>query len=198
MSWNGTSIISSMHKHSVPGPVVVHMDRVEGNTFANPEFHGAIHSVLYAFGMTSALEFSEAIGLSSYIPGSTGETVTLDHLDEFTVSVGDKFRFGQVLAEATSPRIPCRKVNFRMQNERGQKAMQECGRSGIYFRILEAGQISITDRVELVERAKEPLLISDMYRAIVKNEIPSRDFIALAQRNGAPAIFLKKWATLLN
>jgi MOSC domain-containing protein YiiM len=141
MEWKGKSINSSMLKHPVPGPIVVHHDRIEGNSFAQPQFHGAIDNVLYAFGVTSALEFVKTLGLSTYAPGATGETVTLDQLDEFDVSVGDKFKFGNVIAEASYPRIPCGKVNFRMQHERGQKAMQECGRSGVYFRILQPGTI---------------------------------------------------------
>jgi MOSC domain-containing protein YiiM len=197
MEWNGKSIVSSMLKQPTIGPLVVHQDKIEGNSFANPEFHGAIHSVLYAFGMKSALEFAKLLGLSKYEPGSTGETVTLDQLDEFAVSVGDKFRFGSVLAEVSFPRIPCGKVSFRMQHERGQKAMQECGRSGVYFRILEPGTITMNDEVKRVESAKDTLLISDVYRVIVKNEKPTPGLVALAKRNGAlPEKIIEKWSRL--
>ena len=194
MEWNGKSIVSSMKKESVPGPLVVHRDSIDGNTFAQPQFHGALHSVLYAFGMKSALEFAKVLGRATYEPGATGETLTLDELDEFDVSVGDIFRFGSVLAQATYPRIPCGKVNFRMQHERGQKAMQECGRSGVYFQILEPGKIALGDRGERVERAKETLLVSDVYRYIVKNETPPPEFVERAKRNGClPKRQLEKW-----
>ncbi|MEK7357289.1 MAG: MOSC domain-containing protein [Bdellovibrionota bacterium] len=194
MEWNGKSIVSSMKKESVPGPLVVHRDSIDGNTFAQPQFHGALHSVLYAFGMKSALEFAKVLGRATYEPGATGETLTLDELDEFDVSVGDIFRFGSVLAQATYPRIPCGKVNFRMQHERGQKAMQECGRSGVYFQILEPGKIALGDRGERIERAKETLLVSDVYRYIVKNETPPAEFVERAKRNGClPKRQLEKW-----
>ncbi|MES2964238.1 MAG: MOSC domain-containing protein [Bdellovibrionota bacterium] len=197
MEWKGKTIVSSMRKHSVPGPLVVHVDSIVGNTFAQPEFHGAPHSVLYAFGLKSALEFTTALGLDSYEPGTTGETITLDELDEFEVSVGDRFRFGSVLAEVSYPRIPCGKVNFRMQHERGQKAMQECGRSGIYFRILEPGKIAITDKVQRVDRAKHTLLVSDVYRIIVKAEKPTPEIVELAKKNAAlPKRILEKWSAV--
>lgn len=197
MEWKGKSIVSSMKKHPVPGPLKVHTEYIEENTFAQPEFHGAPHSVLYAYGLKSALEFVKLLGLTEYEPGTTGETVTLDELDEFEVSVGDKFRFGRVLAEATYPRIPCGKVNFRMQHERGQKAMQECGRSGVYFRILEPGEIAMGDQVQRVERARHTLLISDVYRIIVKGEKPSPEITEIARKNGAlPKRILEKWSAV--
>jgi MOSC domain-containing protein YiiM len=199
MDWNGKSVLSSMLKHPVPGPLIVHRDRIEGNTFANPKAHGAIDNVLYAFGMKSALEYAALLGLTNYEPGATGETVTLDDLDEFDISAGDKFQFGSVLAEATYPRIPCGKVNFRMQHERGQKAMQECGRSGVYFRILKSGKISKTDEVKRVERAKETLFISEIYRVVVTNEKPSHELVDLALKNAAmPKKIIEKWAAELN
>ncbi len=196
MEWSGKSVLSSMLKTPVPGPLIVHQDRIEGNTFANPKAHGAIDNVLYAFGMKSALEYVAMLGLSSYQPGATGETVTLDQLDEFDVSIGDKFKFGSVIAEVTYPRIPCGKVNFRMQHERGQKAMQECGRSGVYFRILKPGTIAKNDIVERTERAKETLLVSDVYSIVVNNEKPTSELVGIAYRNGAlPAKVLEKWIT---
>jgi MOSC domain-containing protein YiiM len=145
--------------------------------------------------MKSALEFAKVLGLGEYAPGTTGETVTLDDLDEFDVSVGDVYKFGTVLCEASYPRIPCGKVNFRMQNERGQKAMQECGRSGVYFRILEPGKIAMGDEVRRVDQAQHRLLISDVYRLVVKGEKPSPDIVEIARKNGAlPKRQLEKWS----
>lgn len=196
MEWNGKTIVSSMKKTSVAGPIVVHRDSIDGNTFAQPQFHGAPHSVLYAFGMKSALEFAKTLGRDSYEAGTTGETVTLDDLDETDVSVGDIYRFGSVLAQATYPRIPCGKVNFRMQHERGQKAMQDCGRSGVYFKILEPGKIALSDKVERVERAREMIPISEVYRYVVKNEKPPQDFIDKCVRSGCfPKRQIEKWTS---
>jgi MOSC domain-containing protein YiiM len=154
----------------VPGPLVVHEDRVEGNSFASPAYHGTIDSVLYVFGMKSAKIYMQELGGGDYAPGFTGETITLDDFDEADVSAGDIFRFGEVLAQATFPRIPCGKLNFRTQNAEGQSAMKKCGRSGVYFRILEAGKIHLTDKVERVEQSAHPVSIFKLYEKIAKGE----------------------------
>jgi MOSC domain-containing protein YiiM len=184
MEWEGKSVLSSMKKEPVAGPLVVHEDRIEGNSFASPNFHGTPDSVLYAYGMNSAKIFMKELGGGDYKAGATGETITLDELDEKEVSVGDIFRFGEVLAQATYPRIPCGKVNFRMHHAHGQQAMKDCGRSGVYFRILKTGKISLNDVVERTELANHRVSIFDLYEKIVKNEKFSGAMAEMARANG--------------
>lgn len=194
MEWNGKSIVSSMLKHPVPGPLVVSETAIEGNSFANPNFHGTNDSVLYAYGMASALAFISQIGRSVYEPGSAGENVTLDELNEDEVSIGDIFAFGEVMAQATWPRIPCGKVNFRFQHERGQKAMQECRKPGVYFRILKPGKIHATDSVKRTERAKITFSITEAYGLAVRGEKPSAEQFARVEANGAfPSGWVERW-----
>lgn len=194
MEWDGKSIVSSMHKHPVPGPLVVHKESIEGNTFANPAAHGTPDFLLYAYGMPSALSFTQRIGRSDYQPGAAGETLTLDELDETKVSVGDTFRIGEVVAQACFPRIPCGKVNYRMRHEHGQRAMQECGRSGVYFRILQPGKIAGSDVVQREITAPVFFSIFEVYSLVVKGLTPTDEQLARAEANGAfPVKFITRW-----
>lgn len=194
MDWNGKSIRSSMHKHPVPGPLVVHKDHIEGNTFANPAAHGTLDFLLYAYGMPSALSFVKRLGRETYPPGTSGETLTLEDFDEQKVSVGDVFRFGEVLAQANFPRIPCGKVNFRLQHPEGQRAMQECGRSGVYLRVLKPGKIALGERAELVEKAEVNFSIFELYQLVLRKESPTEEQWQRIQANGAfPQKFVSQW-----
>ena len=194
LEWEGRSVSSSMLHHSVPGPLVVHKHHIDGNSFGSPLIHGLEHAVLYAFGITSALEFVKRLGMNEYVPGTTGENVTLDSLDEQEISVGDKFEFGEVLAEATNPRIPCSKVSLRMRHSEGQKAMQQCGRSGIYFRILRPGKIFRDSPVRRVELAKHRFPIAELYAKMVAGTQLSPEEIQRALANGAfPRKMHEKW-----
>lgn len=194
MEWQGKSILSSMRKTPVSGPLLVHRDRIEGNSFANPAAHGTPDFLLYAYGMPSALSFVKRIGLDTYEPGSSGETVLLDDFDETKVSVGDIFSFGAVIAQACFPRIPCGKVNFRMRHEGGQRAMQECGRSGVYLRILQPGEIHVSDAVKKIESAAHVFSIFEVYQLVLRAEKPTAEQLERAQANGAfPQKFLDRW-----
>lgn len=197
MIWGEKSILSSMHKKPVAGPLVVSETAIEGDSFENPKFHGTIDSVLYAYGLTSIEKFLVRIGrtLSDFNYGDTGETLTLDHFDESEISVGDVFQIGEVTAQATWPRIPCAKVNFRFQHADGQKEMIASGVSGVYFRILKPGKILKTDVVERVKTSDVPFLISDVYSKIFGGGIGQPE-IDLAKKNGAfPAREIAKWET---
>lgn len=194
IEWNWKTITTSMHKLPVEGPLMVHKDHIEGNTFSNPQFHGTLDSILYIYGLTSAQKFAERLGLEKYTPGSTGETLTVDHFDETLIGVGDIFQIGEVKAQATYPRIPCGKVNFRMQHSEGQKAMQECGLSGVYFRILKEGKIKKTDEVKLIEPAKHRYTIFDLYPKMIKNLPPTQEEFEIMKANGAfPQRIVEKW-----
>lgn len=191
MRFDGKTIRSSMLKDPVAGPLLVSKTTIEGDSFANPKFHGTVDSVLYALGQVQALEIMRLLGRDTYPPGELGENLTLDQFDETEISVGDVFRVGSVVAQATFPRIPCGKVNFRLQHPEGQKCMQSSGRSGVYFRILEPGQIKLGDQVERIERSSHPFLIQDVYKIVItKSELTGeqRDRVL---RNGAfPAKFV--------
>ena len=183
-----------MHKRPVAGPLKVHSDRIEGNSFASPNYHGTLDSVLYAYGMTSALKFMSLLNQTNYAVGTTGETLTLDHFEESEVSVGDIFEVGTVTAQATYPRIPCGKLNIRLQHPKGQRAMQECLASGVYFRILKPGIISSQDSVKRVEKSRHHFSILDLYKMVVYNEKLTPQQLEVALANDAfPKRFIEKY-----
>lgn len=195
LEWKGRSILTSIQKSPVDGPLIVLSDQIENNIFADPKYHGTLDSVLYIYGMSSANKFAQRLGLKEYTPGLTGETLTVDHFDETKISVGDVFQIGEVVAQASFPRVPCAKLIFCMQHDDGLKAMQDCGLSGVYFRILKPGKISKTDEVKRVEQAKHPFLIPEIYEIRVKNMKPTRKQYELMLANGAfPAKTVEKWS----
>jgi MOSC domain-containing protein YiiM len=186
MVWGDKSIQSSMIKKPVAGPLVIHPTSIEGDSFASPKFHGTPDSVLYAFGIPSALEFVKLMGGENYEHGYLGENLTLDEFDETQISVGDIFEIGEVRVQATYPRIPCAKINYRTQREDGMELLQQAGRSGVYFRILKPGKLYKTDVVKRVEKAKVPFLISEVYQlGISKIKTWPKETVERAVKNGA-------------
>lgn len=170
MEWGGKTVTSSMNKTPISGPLIVSPTSVEGDSFHASHVHGTPDSVLYAFGMSSILEYLQRLGRKTHIPGGLGENLTVEDLDEKEVLVGDVFAIGEVLAQATFPRIPCAKVNIRMQHPEGQKEMLDGGRSGVYFRILKPGRIHTTDNIQRVSKVQTPSIsIHEVYRIYRKS-----------------------------
>jgi MOSC domain-containing protein YiiM len=183
MVWGDKQVYSSMHKKPVQGPLRVTLTNIEGDSFAH-NVHGTVDSVIYIYAVQSALEFLKRIGKSEYQPGALGENITVSEFDETQISIGDVFQIGSVKAQATYPRIPCGKVNIRMQHPEGQKQMIQSGRSGVYFKILEPGMISLQDKVERIEERQNKLLISDVYRITTSGQGWTEQEIEMAFANG--------------
>ncbi len=166
LEWNGQSVVSSMRKRQINGNLKVHTDRVEGDSFANGKAHGLIHSAVYVYGLSSIRDYLTRLGLNNYEPGALGENLTVEHLDEAEISAGDVFEVGGVTLEATFPRIPCAKVNIRMQNAEGQKQMLACGRSGIYCRVLIPGEIAPGSELVRTSKAEVRVPITELYARV--------------------------------
>jgi MOSC domain-containing protein YiiM len=166
LEWNGQSAVTSMRKRQIQGDLNVLLGGVEGDSFANGKLHGLSHSAVYIYGLSSIRDYLSRLALNSYEPGALGENLTVEHLDESEVSAGDVFEVGGVTLEATFPRIPCAKLNIRMQHADGQKKMIACGRSGIYFRVLVPGAISPGSDLVRVHKADVQVPITELYARI--------------------------------
>ena len=139
---------------------------ITGDKFANTGHHGTPDAVLYAYGVDAMDDYFKRLA-RSYSFGDLGENLTLDQLDERDVSVGDVFQIGEVVAQATFPRIPCVKICFRLEHPEGQKTMIQCKRSGIYFRILKPGTIHAGDTFEQIQKSETPFSIYEVYERMV-------------------------------
>ncbi|MGE4130876.1 MAG: MOSC domain-containing protein [Bdellovibrionales bacterium] len=197
MVWEDKRIVSSMRKSPIAGPLIVGMTSVEGDGFSNARLHGTPDSVLYAYGMSSVLHFLQKIGRSSYEPGALGENLTVDELNEDEVSVGDEFQIGEVLAQATFPRIPCGKVNIRIKHPDARETMANNHRTGVYFRILRPGRIERGSSFERTKLAQVRFSILEACRLEISRALPSADQLERIRLNGAfPKLFLEKLPAL--
>lgn len=162
--WNGRSIQSSMLKTAVSS-LKVSLTNVEGDRFSNPQFHGTPDSVVYVMSKDTYTEMNNKLGLQLQ-PGQLGENVTVDTLDEQHIEIGDIYQIGEVVMEATGPRIPCEKINFVTQNANGQMAFVEIQRPGVYFKIIETGEINSADQLQPLKKSGSGLSVSELYKYI--------------------------------
>ncbi len=185
MQWNGKEALSSMEKTPTKEPLIVNSENIDGDRFANAKAHGTPDSVVYAFGMDAASHYMEALGGGKYTFGALGENLSLNSLNEEEVSVGDIFQVGNTKLQATYPRIPCSKVNIRMKHPEGQKAMIELGRSGVYFRVLEPGKITLDDQFLRIEKSHSFFSITEVYNLHLNKENWTSEHLERARENGA-------------
>lgn len=84
--------------------------------------------------------------------GGFGENLSTTNLSEAQVCVGDVFRVGSALLQVSQGRTPCRKLNLYFEDDDMIARVQSTGRTGWYYRVLEAGEIDVGDTLSLQER----------------------------------------------
>ena len=123
-----------------------------GDVVADEENHGGPDQAVYLYGRAD-YEWWEAELGRPLASGTFGENLTISELDAGERRPGDRFRIGPALVELTSARIPCSVFAHRMGEPRWVKRFAAAGRPGSYARVLEPGEVSVGDPVELVPRA---------------------------------------------
>ncbi len=85
-------------------------------------------------------------------PGALGENIATLGLTEEEAAIGDVFRLGSAVIEISQGRQPCWKLNERFARKAMVCKVQETGRTGWYYRVIEPGTVVPGVYLSLLER----------------------------------------------
>jgi MOSC domain-containing protein YiiM len=157
------SVVTGINKLAVAGPVRVLESGVEGDTVCDLENHGGADQAVYAYATEHYAWWSQELGRELSF-GSFGENLTIcGFVDD--LQAGDRLLVGDVILEATAPRIPCSTLAVRMGDAGFGLRFRRAERPGVYFRVLNAGEVSPGDPVTLVENPGESVSMLEIFRA---------------------------------
>jgi MOSC domain-containing protein YiiM len=153
---------TGIHKRAAEGSVSVGREAVAGDTICDAEHHGGADQALYAYSSEDYAWWSSLLG-TEIEPGTFGDNLTIDGLPS-DLNVGDRLLIGDVLLEATAPRIPCATLAAQMQDQAFGLAFRKAEKPGIYFRVLNEGEVAAGDSVTFIENPAPVVTILDLYR----------------------------------
>lgn len=136
----GKSYKTGIFKTPVSAAVMVDAQGIVGDAICNRKHHGGVDQAIYLEGLTTLEWWGSEIG-KPVPPGTFGENLVIEGLDNRDVCVGDQFAIGGILLEATSARIPCNTFTARMSDPTFAKRYTKAARPGIYCRVIESGMI---------------------------------------------------------
>lgn len=127
---------------------------VVGDEQGDPRVHGGPDKAIHHYPFDHYAEWARELGPLALLqaPGAFGENFSTLGWTEETVCLGDCFRVGSVTLQVSQGRMPCWKLNDRFAVKDMSLRVQQSGRTGWYYRVLEAGTLVTGDRLELVER----------------------------------------------
>jgi MOSC domain-containing protein YiiM len=149
-------------KYPTEDPVHVHALGLPGDAIIATEHHGGADQAIYAYSTDDYDWWATEAGLD-WFPGLFGENLTIRDLPT-DLNIGDRLLIGEVVLEATAPRIPCDTLAARIGDRGFGMAFRKAERPGIYLRVLNEGEIQSGDVVTLVESAEFNVSILDLFR----------------------------------
>lgn len=124
--------------------------------------HGGADQAVYVYASGDYDWWSERLG-RRIEPGTFGDNLTIDGLPP-DLHAGDRLLIGDVILEATAPRIPCSTLAARMGDSNFGLEFRRAERPGYYFRVLNAGEIGAGDAATLVETPEDSVTMLDLFR----------------------------------
>lgn len=166
--------VTGINKQPVPGPVMVrppgpktvglHSGLV-GDQIFDIAHHGGDFQAVYAYAREDLDWWEQQLGRT--LPGGMfGENLTTTGLEVNGALIGERWRIGSdVLLQTTFGRIPCATFQARMGEPQWVKRFTEQARPGAYLQVIESGEISPGDPIEVTFRPSHNVTIAEGFLA---------------------------------
>ena len=132
---------SGIHKETITGSVAVSLTGLVGDGQADLKNHGGLDKAINAYPADHFAAWKTELGLN-FSAGAFGENFTTCDLLETEACIGDSFKIGDLVVQITQPRQPCWKLARRWHLKDFAARVEQTGRTGWYFRVLETGTVS--------------------------------------------------------
>ena len=165
LAHGGGHVRSGIFKAPVRGALRLGEHGLEGDGQADAKHHGGADKAVCVYAVEHLSYWEGRLGLRLQ-PGAFGENFSTQGLVEEEVRIGDAFRVGTALVQASQPRVPCFKLGAR--HGRGELVpwVKETGLTGFYLRCLEPGEVRDGDEVSLLEEAEHGFTVAEANRVM--------------------------------
>jgi MOSC domain-containing protein YiiM len=140
-------------KQPVTGSVWMGAEQLVGDGQADRENHGGPDKAINAYPIEHFPVWHHELSRVDLTPGAFGENFTTSGLLEEELCIGDIYRIGNAgLVQVSQPRQPCWKLARRWRIKDLALRVQQTGRTGWYFRVLQPAEVSAGMPLALVDR----------------------------------------------
>ena len=164
IDFEGQKVTTGIFKEPVERCIMLRTLNLDGDKQADLTVHGGPDKAVYAYSIEH-YEYWRKVFPNMQMPyGMFGENFTTEGLMEGEVCIGDVFQIESSRVIATQPRMPCYKLGVKFGRMDILKKFLASGRSGIYFKVLEEGEVGVGDIIEQIGKDPNRITISDIVR----------------------------------
>ncbi|QGW77871.1 MOSC domain-containing protein [Pseudomonas alkylphenolica] len=145
---------SAIAKQPRNGELAVTELGLAGDEQGDLRVHGGKEKAIHHYPREHYALWAEELGEHPLLqaPGAFGENLSTYGWTEQSVCLGDRLRVGTAVLEVSQGRMPCWKLNDRFGVKDMSLRVQQSGRTGWYYRVLEEGVLAAGMAFELLER----------------------------------------------
>jgi len=137
---------------------------VIGDQVIETTVHGGVDKAVYAYAIEDLHWWETHIG-STLTPGSFGENLSTVEIDLTESVIGERWQIGEAVLEVAQPRLPCRVFSEFWNRTSLIKEFTQAARPGAYLRVIEDGEVSAEDFIEVLSRPEHGLTLGEAFRA---------------------------------
>lgn len=178
----GSDALSGIVKLPVGRPLALGPEGLEGDEQADRRVHGGVEKAVHHYPFEHYAAWQAELGALPALaaPGGFGENISTSGLTEATVAVGDIFRLGSALLQVSQGRQPCWKLNRRFEVPDMARRVQQSGRTGWYYRVLQPGTVAPGDRLELLDRPAPDWTLHRLWHALYVDRLNKGELQGIA------------------
>ncbi|MDY7396539.1 MOSC domain-containing protein [Aureibaculum sp. 2210JD6-5] len=165
VQWRKKTFETGIFKYPVNHPIYLDIEKVKNDTIADRKHHGGIEQAVYAYGKNHYQYFKQLHPDLDWQYGMFGENITLSHLEETEIHVGEVYQLGEAKIQVTKSRQPCYKLGIRFNDQSIVKQFWNSTKCGVYFKVLQKGNVTVGDKLILLETAFENPTIAEVYHS---------------------------------
>ncbi|WP_407557843.1 MOSC domain-containing protein [Winogradskyella sp. 4-2091] len=182
--WNGNEVTTGIYKKPTDSPIFIGKEQVHGDEVSDKKVHGGEFKACYLFSKNQYPYWQNLYPNLDWSYGMLGENLTISHLNESELIIGDIYKLGEALVQITQPREPCFKFAHKFGTNDVLKQFIDHGYSGTYVRVLEEGFVKNGDDFKLIEHIQGSISIFDFFKLLYTRD-KNKDHIKLIENNDA-------------
>lgn len=173
---------SGIAKTEVSTPLTLSKAGFAGDEQGDMAKHGGPEKAVHQYPFEHYTEWAQTLGDHPRLAasGAFGENMSTIGLTEADVAIGDVFRLGTALVEVSQGRQPCWRLNERFGRKTMARDMQDSGRTGWYYRIIETGTVAPGDRLTLLDRKAPEWTLTRIWRAFYIDRLNQEELRGIA------------------
>jgi MOSC domain-containing protein YiiM len=166
IQWKKETYTTGIFKEPVEGSIFLDNRGVSGDHINNLKVHGGIDKACYAYGENYYDYWKGLYPELKWTYGMFGENLTVSDVDETEILIGDIYKIGDAIVQVSQPRQPCNKFAAKFGSTELIRQFIDYEHPGIYFRVIQSGNVQPGDELMLDLRNNEALSLQQIFQLL--------------------------------